>query len=152
MMRVLAFLLCLIAVPAAATVDPDEIFDDPALEERARGLFKELRCVVCRNEAIDESNADLARDMRLMVREQLEQGASDAEAMEFMVERYGEYVLLRPTTEGANLVLWAAAPAMFVLALGGALLYLRRRRDASDSQFTDLSPEEEERLRQLTRD
>ncbi len=152
MMRVLAFILCLIAVPAMASVNPDEVFDDPALEERARGLFKELRCVVCRNEAIDESNADLARDMRLLVREQLAEGASDEEAMAFMVERYGEYVLLRPTTEGANLVLWAAAPAMFVVALGGALVYLRRRRDASDSLSAELSPEEEARLRELTRD
>lgn len=152
MMRMLALLLCLVAVPAAAAVDPDEIFDDPALEERARGLFKDLRCVVCRNEAIDESNADLARDMRLMVREQLAAGATDEEAMNFMVERYGEYVLLRPTTEGVNLVLWAAAPAMFVVALAGAVLYLRRRRSASDSLSAELSPEEEARLRELTRD
>ena len=152
MIRVLAVLLCLIAVPATASVDPDEVFDDPALEERARALFKDLRCVVCRNEAIDESNADLARDMRLMVREQLAEGATDEEAMAYMVERYGEYVLLRPTTEGANLVLWAAAPAMFIVALGGALVYLRRRRDASDSLSDELSPEEEARLRELTRD
>ena len=105
---VLAVLLTLTG-PAWA-VQPDEVLDDPALEERARELSKDLRCLVCRNESIDESNADLARDLRILVRERLMAGDSNAEAMDFIVDRYGEYVLLRPTASGANWVLWAAGP------------------------------------------
>ena len=91
-------ILCLVASPALA-VQPDEILDDPALEERARDISAGLRCLVCRNESIDESNADLARDMRLLVRERLVAGDSDAEVVDFIVDRYGEYVLLKPAPE-----------------------------------------------------
>ena len=136
----------------ALAVQPDEILDDPALEGRARELSRELRCLVCRNESIDESNADLARDMRILVRERLVEGDSDDEVMAFLVARYGEFVLLRPTTGGANLILWTAAPAMLVLALGTAVVYLRRRKMASDAPIDRLSPEEEARLRDLMRD
>lgn len=132
---------------------PDELLDDPALEERARDLSADLRCLVCRNESIDESNADLARDMRLVVRERLVEGDSDDEVLAYMVERYGEFVLLRPTTKGANMILWVAAPAMFLVALGTALLYLRRRERAAAAEArVDLSPDEEARLRELMRD
>lgn len=137
--------------PALAAVSPAEMFDDPEEEARARAHFKNLRCVVCRNESIDESNADLATDMRLLVRERIEEGDSDSEIEAYMVERYGEFVLLTPTMQGANLILWVAAPVMFVVALGGAAIYLRRRRDATESGER-LSSEEEARLRDLMRD
>ncbi|WP_114966015.1 cytochrome c-type biogenesis protein [Alkalilacustris brevis] len=136
---------------AQAGPQPDEILDDPALEARARALSKDLRCLVCRNESIDDSNAELARDMRLLVRERLLDGDSDDEVLDFIVARYGEFVLLRPRTSGTNIILWTSAPAMFLIALGGALFYLRRRSNMAD-EVTRLSPEEEERLRKLLRD
>ncbi len=144
----LAGLALLLASPAIA-VQPDEILDDPALESRARDISAGLRCLVCRNESIDESNADLARDMRLLVRERLVEGDSDEAVLAFVVERYGEYVLLRPTTEGANILLWIAAPVMFVIALLSAILYLRQRANAPEPARDRLDPEEEARLRKL---
>jgi len=151
MIRVLALAAALLAGPALA-VQPDEVLDDPVLESRARALSEGLRCLVCRNESIDESNADLARDMRLLLRERLVEGDTDAEAVAFLVDRYGEYVLLRPTTTGANLILWIAAPAML---LGGGLiagLYLRRRASAETPGAHGLSEDEKARLTQLLRD
>lgn len=140
-----------LASPALA-VQPDEILDDPALESRARDISAGLRCLVCRNESIDESNAELARDMRLLVRERLVEGDSDAEVLAFIVERYGEYVLLRPTTEGANMLLWIAAPVLFLIALLSAGLYLRQRANAPEPAKDGLSPEEEARLRELLKE
>lgn len=150
----LALLLALpvLVSPALAGPQPDEILDDPALEARARAISQELRCVVCRNESIDESGAPLARDMRLLVRERLVEGDSDAEVMAFLVARYGEFVLLRPRLEGANLVLWISAPVMFLLALAAALVYLRRRQGAQEPAAPRLTPEEEARLKELLRD
>ena len=140
------------AVQPVGAVQPDEVLDDPELEARAREISRELRCLVCRNEAIDESNAPLARDMRLLVRERLVEGDSDDEVMAFLVDRYGEYVLLRPTMTGVNLVLWVAAPTMFLLAIGTAVIYLRRRQGAAEPAGARLTPEEEARLRELLRD
>lgn len=144
--------LALLAAPAVAGPQPDEILADPALEARARAISQELRCVVCRNESIDDSNAPLARDMRLVVRERLVEGDTDGEVMDFLVARYGEFVLLRPRLEGANLVLWISAPVMFLLALGAALVYLRRRQGAQEPAAPGLTAEEEARLRELMRD
>ena len=131
-------------------VTPDEVLDDPVLEERARGLSAQLRCMVCRNESIDESNADLARDMRLLVRERLVAGDSDEEVIAFLVARYGEYVLLTPTATGANLVLWLAAPAMLLFGGGIAALYLRSR--AKPKPPGALSDDEKKRLAELLED
>ena len=133
-------------MPAVA-VQPDEVLADPALEARARDLSKDLRCLVCRNESIDESNAELARDLRLLVRERLVAGDSNDEAMAFIVDRYGEYVLLRPTTGGANWILWAAGPAMLLLSLGVAGAYLRGR--SKPDATAGLSTEEEDRLKEI---
>lgn len=139
--------LALIASPALA-VNPDEVLDDPALEARAREVSAELRCVVCRGENIDESNASIARDLRLLVRERIVAGDSNDEAIAFIVDRYGEYVLMKPTTEGANVLLWWAGPALFVLAAAGAAVYLRRRsRTAEPAE--GLSTEEQARLEEL---
>lgn len=144
---ILALLLCF-AAPAGA-VQPDEVLSDPVLEARARDLSQGLRCLVCRNENIDESNADLARDLRLLVRERLLAGDSDAEVIAFLVDRYGEYVLLEPTASGENLILWVAGPALFIVALGGAGLYLRRRRAGSEGAPVPLSDDERARLAEI---
>lgn len=149
-MRRLLLALALVAGPALA-VQPDEVLDDPALEARAREISAGLRCLVCRNESIDESNADLARDLRLLVRERLVAGDSDAEVVAFVVDRYGEYVLLRPTATGSNLLLWIAGPAMLAVALAGAALYVRRRRAAPEPAAGGLSPEERARLDEILR-
>jgi len=152
-MRALVLAVALaLAVPGlpgvALAVQPDEILSDPALEARARALSAGLRCVVCRNENIDESNADLARDMRIVLRERLVAGDDDAEAVQFLVDRYGEYVLLRPRNDGINMVLWAAAPVLFLSGLALGAMALRRRPQAE----RPLSPEEAARLEELTRE
>ena len=140
----LAILFWLCFAGIAAAVQPDEVLDDPALEERARELSKGLRCLVCRNESIDESNAELARDLRLLVRERLLEGDSDDEVIDFVVARYGEYVLLNPRASGSNLILWIAGPALLLGGLGIAAFYLRRRSGAAPDD--GLSDEEKARL------
>ncbi|PWK62485.1 cytochrome c-type biogenesis protein [Roseicyclus mahoneyensis] len=148
MRALLLALLLALAAPAGA-VQPDEILPDPALEERARDISAGLRCVVCRNESIDESNAELARDLRLLVRERLVAGDSDEETVAYIVDRYGEYVLLRPTMSGSNVVLWLA-PALMLLVGGGlSLVYIRRRAASTTPTEAALSPEEQARLKDL---
>lgn len=149
-MKRLAFIVMLLATPLFA-VQPDEILDDPVLEERARELSKGLRCLVCQNESIDESEAQLARDLRILVRERLVAGDSDAEVIDFLVARYGEFVLLTPTVKGANWLLWAAGPLMFLLASGLGLIYLRGRAQAKPQAEAPLSPEEQARLDDILR-
>ena len=144
----LAAMLACALTPAWAVL-PDEILDDPALEERARDLSRGLRCLVCRNESIDESNADLARDLRLLVRERLVAGDSNKEVIAFIVERYGEYVLLRPTVNGSNWLLWAAGPLMLLIAGGVGAVYLRGRSGASLIHETALSDDEKARLKKI---
>lgn len=148
-MRRLLLILCLLASPVWA-VQPDEVLDDPALEARAREISQGLRCPVCQNESIDESHADLARDLRILLRERLVAGDSDAEAVQFIVDRYGEYVLLRPTAEGANLVLWLAGPAMLLLALLIGRAVIRERARAGEA--ADLTEDEQRRLDALLRE
>ncbi|EEW24338.1 cytochrome c-type biogenesis protein [Rhodobacter ferrooxidans] len=143
--------LMLLATPVLA-VQPDEILQDPALEARARELSQGLRCLVCRNENIDDSNAELARDLRLLLRERLVAGDSDEAAVAFIVDRYGEYVLLNPTTQGTNLLLWLAGPLMLLGGLGISLTYLRRRRGATETPVAALSEAEKTRLDQIMRD
>lgn len=139
------------ALPARA-VEPDEVLPDPVLEARARELSKGLRCLVCRNESIDESHADLARDLRLLVRERLVAGDTDAQAIGFIVDRYGEYVLLNPTTGGPNLILWLAGPAMLVAGGGIAIFYLRRRQRGADAPLPALTEAETRRLDEILRE
>ncbi|MGP3696287.1 cytochrome c-type biogenesis protein [Rhodobacter sp. NSM] len=151
-MRLAALVLAALLAAPAFAVQPDEILPDPALEARARNISQGLRCLVCRNENIDDSNAQLARDLRLLVRERLVAGDSDAEVVDFVVDRYGEYVLLNPTAGGANLILWIAGPAMLVGGLGLAAVYLRRRRAAPEPAAAALSEEEKARLAEILRD
>lgn len=141
------FLVALFAVflIAATSNDPAERLPNPAQEARARALFKEVRCLVCQNESIDDSEADLAEDLRRAVRAEVAAGRSDAEVKRYLVDRYGEFVLLRPTFSFGNAVLWLTP---FVLVLGGgAILFLRSRRSALREE--PLSTEEEAALAQL---
>lgn len=149
-MRALLFaILCCAALPASA-VQPDEVLDDPALEARARALSQELRCLVCRNENIDDSNAGFARDMRILLRERISAGDTDDEARAWIVARYGEYVLLMPPAHGSNWLLYAAGPALLLAGLGIGAAYLARRQGAPDP--VPLSAAEQTRLDDLTRD
>jgi cytochrome c-type biogenesis protein CcmH len=143
----LLLLLCVCATPAFA-VFSDEVLEDPILESRARELSKELRCLVCRNENIDSSNAGIARDLRLLVRERLSEGDTDAEVMTFIVDRYGEYVLLRPPFSPQNAILYLVGPLTFVFGAVFSVFYLRRRTFLKGSSGS-LSPHEEERLSAL---
>ena len=139
-------LVLLLATPVIA-VQPGEMLEDPAKEARARELSKELRCLVCRNENIDESNAELARDLRLLVRERIVAGDTDDEVIAFVVERYGEFVLLNPPATGSTLILWFAGPAMLLGALAIAGGYLRRRRPEAAPEA--LSDAEKSRLEKI---
>ncbi|MGB3406917.1 MAG: cytochrome c-type biogenesis protein [Jannaschia sp.] len=143
---VLAVCVLCLAMPAKA-VQPDEVLSDPVLETRARELSKGLRCLVCRNESIDESNADLARDLRLLVRERLVMGDSDADVVSYLVDRYGEYVLLNPPASGSTLLLWGAPLALLLLGGGVAVAHVSRQRSAMSAD--GLNDEEEARLRDL---
>ncbi|MCJ8139729.1 cytochrome c-type biogenesis protein [Falsirhodobacter halotolerans] len=140
-------LLALMLATPAWAVQPDEVLADPALEARARDISQNLRCPVCRNENIDDSNATIARDLRLLVRERLVAGDTDAQAVAFITDRYGEYVLLNPPARGSTLVLWAAGPAALLLGGAGAALYLRRRRGGALD--TPLTEAERARLKDL---
>lgn len=143
--------LGLVAAPVFA-VQPDEVLDDPALEARARALSQGLRCLVCRNENIDDSHAELARDLRLLVRERLVAGDTDDEALAFIVDRYGEYVLLTPTTGGSNLLLWLAGPAMLLAGGAIAALFLRRRGQGAEAAAPALSDAERARLAEILKE
>ena len=154
--RQLALILCLamsvpMAMPALA-VQPDEVLDDPELEQRARDLSKGLRCVVCQNESIDESNADLARELRLVVRERLVEGDSNEEVLDYLVARYGEFVLLKPRTDGWNMILWLSGPGLFLIALGVGAGYIRSRSNAVAPTEAGLSADEEARLKEILKD
>ena len=141
--------LALLATPALA-VRPDEILADPALEARARTLSQGLRCLVCRNESIDDSDAPLAHDLRVLLRDRLVAGDSDTQAVDYIVARYGEFVLLNPTTKGVNLILWGAGPAALLAGAWLALSVTRRRARAAD--VAELSPEDQARVKALLED
>lgn len=142
MRRALAALLAALSLAAAS--DPAERLPDPAQEARARHLFQEIRCLVCQNESIDDSEADLARDLRQIVREQVRAGRSDAEIRSFLVARYGQFVLLKPPFDAGNLALWLGPFAVVLLGAGLLLLRLRPAPAAAP-----LSESEERRLADL---
>jgi len=136
-----------LASPALA-VQPDEMLKNPKLEARAEEISKGLRCLVCRNENIDDSDAALAHDLRVLVRKRLVRGDTNQQVVNYIVARYGEYVLLKPNTKGANIILWGAAPAMLILGPAIAL-YTQRRRRRSGEDRSSLSAEEEKRLAEI---
>ena len=134
-------------------VEPNEMLANPTLEARARALSKELRCMVCQNQSIDDSEAPLAHDLRVLVRERLKAGDSDAQVMEFLVARYGEFVLLRPPLSWHTAVLWCLPPAALIIGMTLILAVIRRSRAAPPAhEAANLSPAEETRLSDLLRD
>src|SRR5215470_15262417 len=145
-----AFLLAVIGLSPAHAVLPDEVMSDPGKEARARSLSRELRCMVCQNQSIDDSEAPLARDLRLLVRERIAAGDSDSQVIDFLVARYGEFVLLRPRFERQTLLLWLVPP--FLLVVGGVALWAqarRRSKAAMEVGNRPLTADEEARLAAL---
>jgi cytochrome c-type biogenesis protein CcmH len=144
----LALTLCVLLVNGARAVQPDEVLQDPVLEARARAISEGLRCLVCQNQSIDDSEAPLAKDLRLLVRERLKQGDSDQQVVDFIVARYGEFVLLKPRFTPHTVLLWLATPAVFAAALLLIWLAYRRRQSAAQAS-PKLSVNEKRRLRRL---
>ena len=151
-MRRLAILFALVLAwtPPALAVNPDEILDDPVLEERARGISAKLRCLVCQNQSIDDSDAELARDLRIIVRERLVEGDSDGDVLDFVVARYGEFVLLAPRFSPRNLLLWGTP--LIVLLLGASVIAVLYRNRRPQQRADRLSDEEQERLSKILAD
>lgn len=150
LLRLLIIPFLFLAAAASLAVEPDEMLPDPALEARARELSAELRCLVCQNQSIDDSNAPLARDLRILLRERLAAGDSDAEVKQFLVDRYGTFVLLKPPFNAHTLLLWLTP--LIILAGAGVLLVRyatgsNRNRPAEAGR--SLTTEEEEKLRSL---
>src|SRR5215831_8696319 len=144
----IACVLAALGISAAHAVLPDEVMSDPAKEARARSLSRELRCMVCQNQSIDDSEAPLARDIRLLVRERIAAGDSDVQVIDFLVARYGEFVLLKPRFERQTLLLWLVPPLLLIG--GGAVLWMHTRRRAKGaSDASSLSAEEEAKLAAL---
>lgn len=143
----LALAAMIIAAGAAVAVLPDEMLEDPALEARARAISQNLRCLVCQNQSIDDSDADLARDLRVIVRQRLVAGDSDDQVIQYVVDRYGDYVLLRPPVKGATYGLWFGPLAILVIAGGALLIVARRWRGRTET--AGLTEDEEKRLSAL---
>jgi cytochrome c-type biogenesis protein CcmH len=144
----LALLVALATPTLAFAVEPDEIMKDPALEARARHLSQELRCMVCQNQSIDDSAAPLARDLRLLVRERLRQGDTDQQVLDFLVARYGAFVLLKPPLEFDTVLLWGIAPATLLAGIAALVVAARRRRNVNP-QPLGLTEAEEKRIATL---
>jgi cytochrome c-type biogenesis protein CcmH len=146
-MKALFLALALVASPAFA-VQPDEVLADPALEARAREISRDIRCPVCQGESIDDSSAPISRDLRIIIRERLMAGDSDREVVDYIVARYGEFVLFNPRAEGSNLILWLAGPALFLAAIAIAVA-AQRRRVVPDARLTEA---EEARLQEILKE
>src|SRR5690606_13740717 len=150
MKRILAALaLVFVMLTPALAVSPDEVLDDPQLEQRARDISAGLRCLVCQNQSIDDSDADLARDLRILVRERLVEGDSNDEVEQYLVDRYGEFVLLNPRLSANTIVLWVAAPLLLAIGLIG--IFVASRRQATPTP-AGLTPEEAAALAALEDD
>lgn len=150
-MKLRALLVCLMMIvpTVSMAVGPDEVLSDPVLEQRARDISAGLRCLVCQNQSIDDSDADLARDLRILVRERLVAGDNNEEVEQYLVDRYGEFVLLNPRVGSHTILLWIAAP---VLLLVGLMALLFARRKVALPTAANLTPEEEAALAELQRD
>ena len=147
--RFLMLLVLFLAATPAFAVNPDEVLPDPALEARARIISAELRCMVCQNQSIDDSNADLARDLRLLVRKRLTDGDTDRQVLDYIVSRYGEFVLLKPRFSQKTVILWGAPIVLFVA--GGLALAVYARRRAGKPTGQPLNAEEEAELNKILR-
>jgi cytochrome c-type biogenesis protein CcmH len=148
--QLLALCLLIAAMVPALAVEPSERLADPVQEQRARALSGELRCLVCQNESIDESGAALAHDLRVLLRERIAQGDSDAQAVKFLTDRYGDFVLLNPPVEPATYALWFGPIALLLIAGCGSVIYLRKRKAAPEA--APLSTNEQARLAQLMKE
>lgn len=152
-MRRFALLVALVLMAGLPSplhaVQPDEVMSNPAQEARARALSRELRCMVCQNQSIDDSEAPLARDLRLLVRERIAAGDSDRQVLDFLVARYGEFVLLKPPLKEHTLILWLLTPVVLIGGGAGLWLYNRKRWASRRDDITALTPEEEARLEKL---
>jgi cytochrome c-type biogenesis protein CcmH len=151
MRRIAIVLFLLFAAASALAVQPDEMLKDPALEARAREISRELRCMVCQNQSIDDSEAPLARDLRILVRERIVKGDSDKQVLDFLVARYGEFVLLKPPLESRTLILWALPPTALLAGAIGLFFAMRRRR-TDGLEAATLSIEERRKLATLVDD
>ena len=145
--------LCLLLVSSCPllAVEANEMLTDPALEARARALSKELRCMVCQNQSIDDSDAPLAHDLRVLVRERLKGGDSDGQVVHFFVARYGEFVLLRPPLAWHTAALWGLPPAALLVGFAAIVFVVRRRRSVPAAETANLTAAEEARLSELLR-
>ena len=148
-MRILLLIAALLAAPAALAVQPDEILKDPALEARARVISKELRCLVCQNQSIDDSGATLARDLRIVVRDRLKAGDTDTQTVAFIVDRYGDFVLLRPPFKASTLILWIGPALILIAGMVGVFVWHRRRRSAVSTPVAPLTADERARVNAL---
>jgi len=148
-MKRLLFALALILAAPAMAVEPSEMLDDPVLEQRARDLSAEIRCVVCQNESIDSSNAEIAHELRVLVRERLVAGDSDQQVLDYLVARYGDFVLLRPPVKPSTWLLWFGPFAILLIDAVAVFVYFRRQRTAATTPPAALSRDEETRLARL---
>jgi cytochrome c-type biogenesis protein CcmH len=150
-LHALALVIALLWSLPLWAVQPDEMLSNPVLEARARALSKELRCMVCQNESIDDSEAPLAHDLRVLVRERVEAGDSDDQVLDFLVARYGEFVLLRPRLTWHTAALWGLPPAVLLIGIGMIIFVVRRRHMVPAIEASPLSPAEEARIAELLR-
>ena len=152
-MKNFLFLLLVIFTPLASySVEPSEVLDDPVLEELARNISKDLRCLVCQNESIDESSATLAKDLRILVRERLLAGDNKDSVLKFIVDRYGEFVLLNPSSNGSNLILWLSGPLMLLIALIISFSFIKANQKLKRNTIIGLSDEEKRELEKIIRE
>lgn len=149
-MRALSLAFLMICFPLVSySVEPSEVLDDPILEERARNISKNLRCLVCQNESIDDSNASLAKDLRILVRERLVAGDNNDEVLKFIVDRYGEFALLKPRSDGSNLILWLSGPLMLLIALIISFSFIKSSYNTKRGSSTVLSDHEKSELKKI---
>ncbi|MDG0986697.1 MAG: cytochrome c-type biogenesis protein CcmH [Paracoccaceae bacterium] len=152
-MKNFLFLLLVIFTPLASySVEPSEVLDDTVLEELARDISKDLRCLVCQNESIDESSATLAKDLRILVRERLLAGDNKDAVLKFIVDRYGEFVLLNPSSNGSNLILWLSGPLMLLIALIISFSFIKANQKLKRNTIIGLSDEEKRELEKIIRE
>ncbi|MDG1676983.1 MAG: cytochrome c-type biogenesis protein CcmH [Paracoccaceae bacterium] len=152
-MKNFLFLLLVIFTPLASySVEPSEVLDDTVLEELARDISKDLRCLVCQNESIDESSATLAKDLRILVRERLLAGDNKDAVLKFIVDRYGEFVLLNPSSNGSNLILWLSGPLMLLIALIISFSFIKANQKLKRHTIIGLSDEEKRELEKIIRE
>ena len=149
-MRALALAFLMICFPLVSySVEPSEVLDDPILEERARNISKNLRCLVCQNESIDDSNASIAKDLRILVRERLVAGDNNDEVLKFIVDRYGEFALLKPRSDGSNLILWLSGPLMLLVALIISFSFIKSNYNTKRGSSKVLSDHEKSELKKI---